>query len=67
MAGLGMLKKPKPDEGYNRADEDHDFGTSLLEALTKAHDERRTLGKKTAGLLEVDAKFKEVKNEKDKH
>lgn len=55
MAGLGMLKRPSEDKPMDaEVPQDENAGGKLLEALEKAHAERRNAPKITDGLVRVE-------------
>lgn len=53
MQGLGMMKKAKEEKIMQPGEKDESLETSLLEALTKAHEERKALPQMTGGSIEI--------------
>lgn len=70
MQGLGMMKKAKDEKLMQPGEKDNALETSLLEALTRAHEERKVLPQITGGamapnLSEPDAGMTDGEDDKD--
>jgi len=65
MQGLGMMRKPKEELLPQPGDKGSELEMSLLEALTRAHEDRKALPATTGGTVEIQSETENVKKEEE--